>query len=365
MNVFPIKPLVMRILDRPLSRATTATGGIVLLAALLPTTSVPAQSVEDFYKSNPITMLVGSGAGGGYDIYARTFARYWTNHIPGHPTIIPKNMPAAAGLAAASTLYNGAARDGSVIGAFTNGAPMDPLFGNPAARYDPLQFNWLGSIGKLENVCATWHTSPVRTIAQARERQVVVAAAGATSNTAIVPKMLNTLIGTKFKVIAGYDPGSGLTMAVEGGEAEGVCGLSWSTMKASRPRWIRDHLLNVIVQLGLKKLPDLPDVPSALDLVGDPESRQVMELVLLRQEAGRPFAAPSDTPADRIAALRQAFQETLTDLAFVAEAEKAQLEIDPLTGEQIEKMLAKAYAAPQPIVARAAALVDPSASKAK
>ena len=243
-------------------------------------------------------------------------------------------MPAAAGLAAASALYNSSERDGSVVGAFTNGAAMDPLFGNPGAHYDALQFKWLGSIGKLENVCATWHTSPVKTIAAARKRQVIVAAAGATSNTAIVPKMLNALIGTKFKVIAGYDPGSGLTMAVESGEAEGICGLSWSTMKASRPRWVNDHLLNVIVQMGLTKLRDLPDVPSALDLVGDPQNKQVMELILMRQEAGRPFAAPPGTPADRVAALRQAFEETLKDPDFIAEAEKTQLEIDPMTGQR-------------------------------
>jgi tripartite-type tricarboxylate transporter receptor subunit TctC len=319
-----------------------------------------AQSVEAFYKSHPITMLVGSGAGGGYDVYARTFARFWSNHIPGRPDIIAKDMPAAGGLAAASSLYNSAERDGSVIGAFTNGAAMDPLFGNPGAHYDALQFNWLGSVGKLENVCATWHTSAVKTIADARARQVIVAAAGATSNTAIVPKMLNALIGTKFKTIAGYDPGSGLTMAVESGEAEGICGLSWSTMKASRPRWVKDHLLNVIVQLGLTKLRDLPDVPSGLDLVSDPQNRRVMELILMRQEAGRPFAAPPGTPVDRVAALRQSFAATLADPAFIAEAQKEQLEIDPMSGQEIEAMLTKAYAAPRPIVQRAAALVEPS-----
>jgi tripartite-type tricarboxylate transporter receptor subunit TctC len=338
--------------------------GAVLSTIFVCASPVHAQSPADFYKSHPITMLVGSGAGGGYDVYARTFAQFWTNHIPGHPVIIPKNMPAAAGLAAASSLYNSAARDGSVIGAFTNGAAMDPLFGNPSAHYEPLKFEWLGSIGKLENVCATWHTSPVKTIAAARERQVIVAAAGATSNTAIVPNMLNTLIGTKFKVISGYDSGSGLTLAVESGEAEGICGLSWSTMKASRPRWVNEHLLNVIVQMGLTKLPDLPDVPSALDLVSDPDNKQVMELILMRQEAGRPFAAPPGTPADRVAALRQAFAATLADPAFIAAAQKLQLEIDPLTGEAIEKLLAKAYAASKPIVQRAAALVEPATANA-
>jgi tripartite-type tricarboxylate transporter receptor subunit TctC len=342
-----------------------AVAWFVTAAAAQQSSAPSAHAVEDFYKTHPITMLVGSGAGGGYDVYARAFAQYWSNHIPGHPPIIPKNMPAAGGLAAAATLYNSADRDGSVIGAFTNGAPMDPLFGNPGAHYDALRFNWLGSIGKLENVCATWHTSAVKTIAQARQRQVVVAAAGATSNSAIVPKMLNALIGTKFKVISGYDPGSGLTMAVEGGEAEGVCGLSWSTIKASRPRWIKDNLLNVIVQMGLTKLADLPNVPSALDLVSDPENKKVMELILIRQEAGRPFAAPPGTPADRVATLRQAFDETLTDPGFVADAQKLQLEIEPMTGAAIEKMLVKAYAAPKGIVARAAELVYPAGSKAE
>jgi tripartite-type tricarboxylate transporter receptor subunit TctC len=333
--------------------------GAVCLTTLLAQTAY-AQTVEDFYKSHPITMLVGSGAGGGYDVYARAFARYWTSHIPGHPNIIPKNMPAAAGLAAASTLYNGADRDGSVIGAFTNGAAMDPLFGNQAAHYDALRFAWLGSIGKLENVCFTWHTSPVKTIADARTHQVIVAAAGATSNSAIVPNMLNELIGTRFKVVPGYDTASGLTMAVERGEAEGICGLSWSTIKASRTHWITDKLLNVIVQMGLSKLRDLPDVPSALDLVEKPENRQVMELILIRQEAGRPFAAPPGTPADRVAALRQAFEDTLHDPDFTADAQKQQLEIEPMTGSEIETMLVKAYAAPKAVVQRAAELVYPA-----
>jgi tripartite-type tricarboxylate transporter receptor subunit TctC len=332
----------------------------VAAAALLWPASSDAQTVEDFYRTKSITMLVGGGAGGGYDTYARIFARHMSRHIPGNPNIIAKNMPAAAGIAAASALYTTADKDGATIAAFTNGAAMDPLFGNAAARYDAQRFGWLGSIGKLQNVCATWHQSPVKTIDAARVREVIVAAAGATSNTAIVPRALNALIGTKFKVIAGYDTGAGLTLAVERGEAEGICGLSWSTMKASRPHWIRDKLLNIIVQMGLAKLPDLANVPSALDLVNDPESRQVLELILIRQEAGRPFAAPPGVPADRLAALRRAFDVTLGDAEFRADADKAQLEIEPLTAGEIETFLAKAYGAPRPIVQKAAALVEPS-----
>ena len=339
--------------------ASPAIAALLMAIATWPASSC-AQTLEDFYKGRSITMLIGSAAGGGYDIYGRIFARHMSRHIPGNPNIIAKNMPAAAGLAAASTLYATADKDGSMIAAFTNGAAMDPLFGNPGARYDAQKFNWLGSIGKLQNVCATWHRSPVRTIETARSREVIVAAAGATSNTAIVPKTLNALIGTRFKVIAGYDAGTGLTLAIERGEAEGVCGLSWSTIKVSRPHWIRDKLLNLIVQMGLTKLADLPDVPSALDLVVDPESRQVLELILIRQEAGRPFAAPPGVPADRLAALRRAFDATLADAEFRADADKAQLEIEPLTASEIETFLAKAYGAPRPIVQKAAALVEPA-----
>ncbi len=336
-------------------RLALACGG--LLAGV---PSASAQSVEEFYKGRQVTMLIGGGAGGGYDVYYRALARHLGRHIPGNPSIIPKNQPAASGLAAAAALYTSADKDGSVFAAFPNNVPMDPLFGNPGARYDALKLNWIGSIGKLQNVCATWHTSPIKSIAQAREREVIVAAAAAPPNSAIMPRVINALLGTRFKPVIGYDPGSGLTMAVERGEAEGICGLSWSTMKASRPHWIKDHLLNVLVQMGLEKLPDLPDVPSALDLVTDATKKQVLELILIRQEPGRPLAAPPGVPADRLAALRKAFDDTIKDPDFLAEAQKLQMEIEPLTAAQIDKLLATAYATPKPIVQQAAALLEPA-----
>ena len=327
--------------------------------------SAGAQAPEAFFKGRQITFLIGAGAGGGYDAYYRTFARHVVHHIPGEPTIVPKNMPAASGLAAANTLYTAAERDGATIGAFPNNIPMDPLFGNPGARYDPRKLNWLGSIGKLENVCATWITSPVKTIAQAREREVVVAAAAATSNSAIMPKVLNALLGTRFKPIMGYDPGSGMTLALESGETEDVCGLSWSTIKAARPHWIKNNKLNVIVQLGLAKLPELPDVPAALDLVTDPVKKQVLGLILVRQELGRPLAAPPGVPADRLEILRGAFDATMKDPQFLAEAAKLELEIEPLSAPEIDKLLADAFATPKPIVQEAAALIEPGGPVAR
>jgi tripartite-type tricarboxylate transporter receptor subunit TctC len=336
---------------------------IAMIAAVLPVASAPAQTPEGFFKGRQITFLIGAGAGGGYDVYFRTFARHVVHHIPGAPTIVPKNMPAASGLAAANTLYTSADKDGATIAAFPNNIPMDTLFGNPGARYDAQKLNWLGSIGKLENVCATWITSPIKTIAQAREREVIVAAAAATSNSAIMPKVLNALLGTKFKIVSGYDPGSGMTLALESGETEGVCGLSWSTIKAARPHWIKDNKLNVLVQLGLAKLPALVDVPAALDLVSDPVKKQVLELILIRQEIGRPVAAPPGVPADRLELLRRAFDDTMKDPEFLAEAGKFQLEIEPLGARAIDTLLANAFATPKAIVQQAAELIEPSAQK--
>ncbi|MDB5640940.1 MAG: tripartite tricarboxylate transporter family receptor [Hyphomicrobiales bacterium] len=334
--------------------------GIVLLAVAM---SAPAcaEPVADFYRGKTITMLVASGVGGGYDTYARVFARHAVKFIPGNPNIVAKNMPAAGGLAAASTLYNNADKDALTIAALSNVSTLDPLFGNPGARYDPRRFGWIGSIGKLQNVCATWHTSPVKTIQDARQRSVIVAGAGASSNTAVVPRIVNELLGTRFKVVAGYDPAGGLTMAVENGEAEGICGLSWSTMKASRPDWIAGRKLNVILQVSMEKLPELKDVPSALDLVTDPARKRVLELILIRQETGRPFVTSPGSPPDRLAALRAAFDATMKDPEFLADAERNQMEIEPLTGAGIDAFLAKAYASPADVVAQAAALVGPAA----
>jgi tripartite-type tricarboxylate transporter receptor subunit TctC len=336
---------------------------VALIAVWLQSTIAAAQTPQDFYKGKQISLLIGGGAGGGYDVYYRALARHVGKHIPGHPAVIPKNVPAASGLVAAATIYNTADKDGLTLGAFPNNVPMDPLFGNQAARYDARKLNWIGSIGKLQNVCATWHTSTIKTIERAREREVIVSAAAATSNSAIMPKVLNALLGTRFKIVMGYDGGSGLTMSIERGESEGICGLSWSTIKASRPHWIREKLLNVIVQMGLDKLADLPTVPAALDLVADPTRKQVLELILIRQEPGRPIAAPPGVPAERIAALRRAFDATMMDPDFIAEAAKLQMEIEPLTAAQIDGLLATAYGAPRPIVQQAAELLEPAGQK--
>jgi hypothetical protein len=342
----------------PLRRFLIGLLGLLLLSA--GETAAQTSGVENFYKGKQITLLVGSGAGGGYDAYARSFARYFGKHLSGQPGVVVKNLPAAGGMAAANTLFNQSDKDGLTIAAHTNGIAMDPLFGNPAAKFDGRKFNWLGSIGKLQNVCAIWHEHPIKTIEQARVQEFTAAGAGATSNTVLVPRILNALLGTKIKVIAGYEPGQGDAIAMENREVDGVCGLAWSTIKASRAHWIKEKKVTILVQMAMEKLPDLPDVPGALELVSG-ENRRILELILIRQEMGRPLAAPPGVPQERVAALRAAFDATLIDPDFLAEAHQMQLDIDPLNGEKIDQLLAAAYEAPKAIVDKAAALLNPVA----
>ena len=326
-----------------------------LVAALLAAAPTMAfgQSAEEFFKTASLSMYVGSGGGGGYDAIARLVARHMSRYLPGNPNFVIKNMPTAAGVASANFIYNSAPRDGSAILAAQNASLVLPLYGSPVAHYDPRKFEWIGSTDKQEAVCATWITSAVKTLADATKRDVPVAATGVSAGPGVYPKILNALFGTKFKVISGYDTGS-MRLAVEKGEVEGICGLAWQTYKAISFDWIENKKLNVLVQLGLEKNPELPDVPLALDLLKDPDDRKVLELIVLPQEFGRPFLAPPGVPADRMALYRKAFQAVLQDQQFRAESERQRLSIEPLDDRQIEALLERAYAAPKPIHDRAA-----------
>ena len=335
----------------------------VVISLVASTVDTTAQTPEAFYRGKQITMIIAGGVGGGYDLYARTFGRYLGRHIAGEPQIIPKNIPAAGGLAGANALFTNTEHDGLTIGALTSSSTLDPLFASPGARFDSLKLDWLGSIGKLQNVCVTWHTSAIKTVDDLRSREVLVGGSGATSDSGVMPKVLNALLGTRMKVITGYDAGAATEMAVERGEIEGVCGLGWSTFKAARPDWIRDRLINVILQMGMNKHKELLDVPMAQDFVVDPFKKRVLELILLRQELGRPFAAPPDTPADRLAALRSGFDATLQDPQFLADAAKALMEIDPLDANATTNLLKGAYASPRAVIEQAAALVVPADAK--
>lgn len=329
-------------------------GAALLIGVAITVAPAGVGAQEPYYAGKQIRMVIASGVGGGYDVYARFLARHLTRHIPGHPTIVNQNVPAASGLAATNWAYSPAApRDGTAIVATFNALLDDPLYGSPVARFDPLRFESIGSIAKQQTVCATWHTSKVTTIEQARTQELTVSATGASGDRATMPRILNALLGTRFKVISGYGTVESM-LAVERGEVEGMCGVSWSTLKVSNPDWVNNRRLNVLIQAGAKPQAGLPDVPLVLDRAANAEDRQLIELLFFPQEMGRPFVMPPDTPKEHVNTIRRAFDATMKDPAFLAEAEKSLFDVVPLSGEAMHAMLARAYATPKHLVKRAA-----------
>jgi tripartite-type tricarboxylate transporter receptor subunit TctC len=333
--------------------------GIACVCLALATGTVPvaAQSLASFYRSNGLKVIVAAGAGGGYDVYGRALARHIGTHLPGNPNVVAQNMPGADGLKATNYMFTVAPKDGSVIGNTYATMTLQPLFTTQGIQFDPLKLNWLGSMGKQNALCVTWATSAIRTIEDARAKVTTVSSTGAAGSRTTVPKILNEVLGTKFKVITGYDT-AGAALAVERGEVEGLCGVSYATLMASNPHWLLDRKVNVLAQLAREKDLHVPDAPMVLDMVTNPNDHRLLDLMLVVQEVGRPVIAPPGLPADRLAVLRKAFAETMTDPAFAADAERLKLEIDPLDYHAIELLLRTAYAAPNDVVERASKLLS-------
>jgi tripartite-type tricarboxylate transporter receptor subunit TctC len=324
-----------------------------LLAGLAGLGAAWAQSGAPLYAGKQIRMVVASGAGGGYDVYARVLAAHMPDHIAGHPAIVTENMLGAGGMVGINWAYNAAPRDGTVILASFNVVLSAALFGNQQAKFDPRKFASIGSIGKQQNICTTWSTSPIKALDQAKQQEITVSAEGADSNSATLPLILNSMLGTKFKIITGYST-SGMRLAMERGEVQGICGLSWSTLKASNPDWVVNHRLNILVQTGEKAQPDLPDVPVLIDLVSSPDDKQVLQLLEFPGELGRPFLMPPGTPENMVDVIRTAFDETMKDPGFLADAQKAMLEVDPVSADQMHQILVTAYDTPAALVKKAA-----------
>ena len=327
--------------------------GMLVLAAA---GTAHADALGDFYKGKRMTMFVGSGAGGGYDTYSRAFARHFKKYVPSKPRIIIKNMQGAGGLRVTNYMYNKAKRDGSHVASTFNTMMLEPLIGNRGAKFDVFKFNWLGSLGKLQAACVTWHTSSIKTLADAKGRVVTVSATGATGNSAKMPRIFNWAVGTKFKVIQGYST-SGSRLALERGEVDGICGLGYSTLLASNPDWILKKKLNFLAQIGLYKHPQMAKVPMILQNIKDAKTRKVVELILIQQEPGRPYIAPPGVPKDRVKALTSAFDSAIKDPAFLADAKRLRLEILYVDAKTIMSLIKRAYASPRDIVEAAAKLV--------
>jgi tripartite-type tricarboxylate transporter receptor subunit TctC len=314
-----------------------------------------ADAVAEFYKPRTMTLIVSSGAGGGYDTYSRTLARHITRHIPGEPRMVVQNMPGAGSLTAVNYVYNVAAKDGTVIGDSDSTMPFYTLFEGQNTKFDPYKLNWLGSIANQLSVCVAWHTSPFKTLDDAMSRPMRVSGTGAQSWRVTLPRLYNQVAGSQFEVIPGYSS-SEVFLALERGEADGTCP-TYDTLQATKHDWLAQKKLVFLAQFGLAPASGLEGVPLALDRIRDPMDKEAMTLILSQQLTGRPYMAPPGVPTERVAALRAAFEATMKDPQFLADAEKTHLWLDPLPWGQMHALLDRAYGAPPEVIARAKGLM--------
>jgi tripartite-type tricarboxylate transporter receptor subunit TctC len=310
------------------------------LAVVLATgATAAADDVADFYRGKTLRLIVGVGVGSGYDINARAIARHLPTHIPGNPTVIVQNQPGAGSLTMTNALYNTGPFDGTVIGASFNGMPTTPLLQPTGVRFDPVKLVWIGSSNRESQVTYLWHTAPVDKFEEIRSKETVVGAQAPGTTQYDYPMLVNHLFGFKFKVITGYESTPKIHLAMESGEVQGNGASNWSSLKALNANWITEKKVKILAQWSLRKHPDLPDVPMVLDLAKTDADRQAMLLGLARLEFGRPFFLPPGVPADRVAALRRAFDETMKDKDFLADAEKLKIDVDPLTGQEVAALV--------------------------
>jgi tripartite-type tricarboxylate transporter receptor subunit TctC len=327
-------------------------GIVAALAAAVTTQPARSAGVEDFYKGKTVSLLIGYSVGGGYDAYARLLARHLGKHIPGSPSVVPQNMTGAGSLKAANYVYSVAPKDGSVIGTFSRSMGIAPLIDK--AEFDSTKFTWLGSVTDEVSLCVARHDAPVKTFSELLVAPATFGAEGAGSDPNIFASFYRNVLGAKIKVVTGYPGTNEIQLAVERGEVDGLCGLSWSTLKGRYPHWLKDKRANILVQAGIKKQPELPDVPAASELAKHPDQTQVLKLLLIGQAMARPFAAPPGIPADRRAALIAAFERTTADPDFLAEAERLNFEVNPVSANKLDALLAEAYATPKDVIAKAA-----------
>jgi tripartite-type tricarboxylate transporter receptor subunit TctC len=307
----------------------------------------------------PVTIYVAGTAGGGIDLFARLLSRHLGRHIPGKPSVSVQVMPGAGGIRAASFLAEQAPRDGTAITTFASGPILEPLIGARHQNYDMSQFTWIGALTKDIGLCVSWGTTPFKTIDDVKTQQMVVAGTGAGSETDTWPVVLNEVLGTRFKLVTGYLGSQETILAMERGEAHGRCIFSYSALKIAKPDWLRDKKINVLALTALERSPEFPGVPAVVDLVTKPEDRQLLELMVGPAAMARPFAAPPGMPAGKAALLRRAFDATTADPEFRAEAAKMQADLAPSTGEDVQKLVARIYATPRPVIERLKKILAP------
>lgn len=315
-------------------------------------------AVADFYKGKQIMIVAGVPAGGGYDLLARLMARHLGRHIPGNPHVVVQNMPAANSLAAANALYNTLPKDGTHIGLLIRNLLMAPISKLSGTRFEIDKFNWIGSLASETAVAFAWHTAPIKTFGDLMHRDLVVGGmTGVDPET--TPRLYNAVLGTRFKIVNGYNGTTDIGLAIERGEVEGIGDWSWNSLKSLKSDWLRDKKINLLLQGALVKEPALGDVPFALDFVKNDLDREVTMLYFAQKQAARPVVAPPDVPADRLQALRDAFMAMAKDPEFLQDAAKSKLQVDPSPGESVQRITAMIAAAPERAASRLLAILSP------
>ncbi len=317
-----------------------------LMAGGLPAAS-RAQTAAEFYARTNVRLIISADPGGSYDTTARLVARHLGKHLAGNPKITPEIMVGASGRVAANYMYNVAPKDGSVIAIVQQSVPQSQATSETGVQYDAGRFNWIGSPIRLDDVLVVWHTAGIRSIADATRKQAIIGATTVTGTNYIYPKLTNELVGTKFKIVTGYQGAAAIVLALERGEIDGHGSNPWGDWKATRPDWVRDKKIIPLMQMSLEKAPDLQEVPLLMSLAPNEQAREVFELMSITADIGRPFLTAPGVPADRVAALRQAFNETMTDPDFRADAAKGRKEVHLVTGQQLEVLVKRVLSAPK------------------
>lgn len=315
-----------------------------------------ADPVEDFYKTHPITIVTGYSAGGGFDLYARALAKHLRNHVPGNPNVLVQNMPGAGSLTATNYTYNVAPKDGTVI-TLARAPVMELLAGTASSAFDPLKITWIGNGATDLTVCALLGNPQINTFADAQKYPFTLAGLGPGSDDDMFTKVLDNMFDLKARLINGYPAGAEALLAVERGEVDGRCGWSWSTITMAKPEWVASKKMRVFTTLSLERSPRLPDTPAILEFAKTERQKQVLNLVIGSQVLGRPFFAPPGQPPERTQALRRAFDETMTDPAFIADRHNANEEVNPTDWRGVEALLQKLYATPKELVAETRAII--------
>jgi tripartite-type tricarboxylate transporter receptor subunit TctC len=320
--------------------------------------SARAETVESFYQGKTVTIVVSTGVGGVFDLTARTVAKYMPRYLPGKPTMIVRNMPGGGHVLATNFMFNQATRDGTYIGLVNNGMPLHQVLDGRGVRFDAAKFNWLGSAGLSNLMTVAWHTSGVKTIDDLMTHELITAATGAGSNGFIYPNAMNIVLGTKFKIVLGYKSSPEADLAMVRGEVAGRAGFSLSAILQEHPDWITDRKVAVLVQAGAEREKDFPDVPLMHELAKTPEQRQMLALISSPVSLGRPFFTTPDTPAERVAALRDAYAATMKDADFLAEARALNLDIKAMGGDRVAQIVEETVNVPAELIAKAKAVLD-------